>query len=155
MFSQSFWKARFGERAVLNPVDRTTEVLFGLIIMLTFTGAISASSSGHHEIRKMLWAALGANFAWGLVDAIMYLMGILMERGHVISMIARITQSANLSESRKVIRGEVILANFMTDDELDKVMERMNNTPPPPKTQLIGWRDVVADSGCASLCIHG
>jgi len=144
MYGQSFWKARFGERAVLNPVDRTTEVLFGLIIMLTFTGAISVAGARQYEVRNMLWAALGSNFAWGLVDAIMYLMSILMERGHVITVVNRLSRTESLSESRKLIKKEVVLANLMTDEELDRVAQRLKNLPPPPKSQLIGWKDVLA-----------
>jgi len=143
MYSQSFWKARLGERAVLNPVDRTTEVLFGLIIMLTFTGAISVATAGKSEVRNMLWAALGANFAWGLVDSIMYLMGILMERGHVIKIINRLASINDAAESRRIMKTEFVMANFMSDEEIDHMMERMKKLPPPPKTQLIGWKDLV------------
>ena len=58
---------------VLSPVDRISEMLFGLLMALTFTGAVSVAESGKAEIRTMFLAALGCNLAWGLVDAIMYL----------------------------------------------------------------------------------
>ena len=67
MNDQSFWKSIVKEDAVLNPVDRTSEVLFGTIMVLTFTGAISAATDGRQEIRELLWAALGCNVAWGFV----------------------------------------------------------------------------------------
>lgn len=70
--SDNFWKERVREGAVLSPVDRISEILFGLIMVLTFTGAISVSNDGRQEVRDLLWAALGCNVAWGLVDAIMY-----------------------------------------------------------------------------------
>jgi hypothetical protein len=141
---QSFWKARIGERAVLNPVDRTSEILFGLIIMLTFTGAISVANARHQEIRSLLWAAIGSNLAWGLVDAIMYMMCVLIERGHVVEIIKRVAQTEHPPESRRIVKSEFTLANFMTDEELDKTVERMKSLPPPPKTQLISWKDVSA-----------
>ena len=44
MATDNFWKSRVQEGAVLNPVDRISEVLFGLIMVLTFTGAISVAT---------------------------------------------------------------------------------------------------------------
>jgi len=64
----------------LEPIDRISEVLFGLIMVLTFTGSLSAAESGRAEVREMLVGALGCNLAWGIIDAIMYLMGSLAER---------------------------------------------------------------------------
>jgi len=67
-------------RRVLEPVDRISEVLFGLIMVLTFTGSLSVADAGRDDIRAMLIGALGCNFAWGLIDALMYLMGNLADR---------------------------------------------------------------------------
>jgi hypothetical protein len=58
---------------VLSPVDRVSELLFGLFMALTFVGAVSVAEAGREEIRGMFVAALGCNLAWGLVDAVMYL----------------------------------------------------------------------------------
>jgi hypothetical protein len=38
------FKARF--KRVLDPIDRVLEVLGGVIMVLTFTGALSVSSAG-------------------------------------------------------------------------------------------------------------
>jgi hypothetical protein len=61
-------------RRVLDPSERSAEVLFGVIMVLTFTGSLSAATSGREEVRTMLIGAVGCNLAWGIVDAIMYLM---------------------------------------------------------------------------------
>lgn len=61
-------------KGVLDPVERLSEILFGLIMALTFTGSIHAASDGHEEIRTTLVGAIGCNIAWGIVDAVMYLM---------------------------------------------------------------------------------
>ena len=68
-------------RRVLEPTERFSEILFGLIMVLTFTGSLSAASSGREEVRTMLIGAIGCNLAWGIVDAIMYVMNSLAERG--------------------------------------------------------------------------
>ena len=99
MRDQSFWKSRVKESGVLNPVDRIAEVLFGLIMVLSFTGAISASTDAREDVRELLWAALGCNIAWGLVDAIMYLMNVAIERGHSITVIKKIHESKSPDEA--------------------------------------------------------
>ena len=67
-------------RRALDPVDRVAEVLFGLIMVLTFTGSLSVAEAGRDDVRAMLVGALGCNLAWGIIDAILYLMGCLAER---------------------------------------------------------------------------
>ena len=69
-------------KRVLEPIDRISEVLFGLIMVLTFTGSLSVAESGRSEVRTMLIAALGCNLAWGFIDALFYLMGCLSERAN-------------------------------------------------------------------------
>src|SRR4029078_250878 len=59
---------------VLEPVERLSEILFGLIMALTITGAVSVATADRFAIRTMLFAALGCNIAWGIIDAGMHLM---------------------------------------------------------------------------------
>ena len=65
---------------VLDPVERVSELLFGLFMALTFVGAISVAEAGHAQIREMYGAALGCNLAWGLADAVMYLVRTIANR---------------------------------------------------------------------------
>ncbi len=58
---------------VLDVVDRVSEMLFGLFMALTFVGVVSIAESGRDEVRLALAAAFGCNLAWGLADAVMYL----------------------------------------------------------------------------------
>ena len=67
-------------KRVLEPIDRISEVLFGLIMVLTFTGSLSVAEAGRDDVRAMLIGALGCNLAWGLIDSMMYLMGCLTSR---------------------------------------------------------------------------
>jgi VIT1/CCC1 family predicted Fe2+/Mn2+ transporter len=67
-------------KRVLDPVERASEIVFGLLMALTFTGSLSVASAGREEVRTMMAAALGCNLAWGLADAVMYLVGIVVER---------------------------------------------------------------------------
>ena len=65
---------------VLDPIDRASEVLFGLIMVLTYTGSLSVAQAGRDDVRVMLVGALGCNLAWGIIDAIFYVMGCLAEK---------------------------------------------------------------------------
>jgi len=58
---------------LLDPVDRVSEILFGLIMAVTILGSLSVATAGTEEMRTVTAAALGCNLAWGLVDAVMYL----------------------------------------------------------------------------------
>jgi hypothetical protein len=53
---------------VLEPVERLSEILFGLIMALTVTSAVSVATADDIQIRTMLIAALGCNLAWGIID---------------------------------------------------------------------------------------
>ena len=67
-------------RSVLDPIERVSEVVFGVLMALSFTGALSVATAGRGEVRTMMFTALGCNLAWGLTDAVMYLVGTVVER---------------------------------------------------------------------------
>jgi VIT1/CCC1 family predicted Fe2+/Mn2+ transporter len=75
----SGWYARFVER--LDPAERSGELLFGLIMVLTFTLGAGIELADRAETGALLLAALGCNTAWGIIDAALYLVGRLSERG--------------------------------------------------------------------------
>jgi hypothetical protein len=56
---------------------------------LTFTGTLSVATAERSEVREMLIGALGCNIAWGLVDAVMFLLAALAERGRNIAILRR------------------------------------------------------------------
>ena len=66
---------------VLDSVERVSEMCFGLFMALTFVGAVHAAKPGEDAGSTVLYAALGCNLAWGLVDAVMYLVRTITERG--------------------------------------------------------------------------
>jgi len=144
MSQENFWKDRVRESAVLNPVDRISEVLFGLIMVLSFTGAISASTDAREDVGELLWAALGCNVAWGLVDAIMYMMNVAIERGHAIFVIKKMHQSTNPDESCQILRDEIqpVIANLMTPTEINELSIRLKKLPEPSKRHLLTGTDL-------------
>jgi hypothetical protein len=69
-------------KRVLQPNERIAEVLFGLIMVLTFTGSLSVAEAGKQDVRAMLIGALACNLAWGVIDAVLYIMGCFAERAN-------------------------------------------------------------------------
>ena len=64
----------------LDPVYRTSEVIFGLLMAMSFIGSISVATDGREEVRTLLVAALGCNLAWGLIDGVIFLLHQQFER---------------------------------------------------------------------------
>jgi VIT1/CCC1 family predicted Fe2+/Mn2+ transporter len=112
---------------VLDPVDRASEVVFGLLMALTFTGAISVATAGHDEVRKMMAEALGCNLAWGLTDAVMYLVGIATERSRGAKLLARLRATADTAAAHALIAGALPprIAAVADTDELELLRRRL------------------------------
>jgi hypothetical protein len=68
------------DRWPLDPINRLSEVMFGLLRTLTFTGMMRAAL-GQGRPREILLAALGCSIAWGLVDATVCLQTAAILRG--------------------------------------------------------------------------
>jgi hypothetical protein len=80
---------------VLDPLERFSEIVFGLIMVLTFTSAIGATDAGRNDVRAVLVGALGCNLAWGIIDAAMYLMAVWGERGLGASAVRTVQQAVS------------------------------------------------------------
>lgn len=142
MNSRNYWTESIEKSAALSPVDRLSEVLFGLIMVLTFTGAISVSTDSS-DVKSLLWAALACNFAWGLVDAIMYLMNAALERGHSIKIIRSITDTNNPQEIIQILKEQIPpgFSGLLTNEELLRIGERMKEKSSPQKHRVLVSKD--------------
>jgi VIT family len=113
---------------VLDPLERTSEVLFGLIMVLTFTGSISVAETGREDLRVVLWGAIGCNLAWGAVDAAMYLMAAFMARARAAVMLDEIQRiPAPETAHRVIVEGlPSAIASALTSEEIETVRQRLN-----------------------------
>jgi len=130
--------ARAEGRGVLDPTERFSEILFGLIMVLTFTGSLSAAESGRQEVRTMLIGALGCNLAWGIIDAIFYLMNTLAERGHKVLALRRLRGFRDPAKARALLADELppALASALRPEDLDLLRERLIALPQPTRAPL-------------------
>ena len=115
-------------------MERLSEIIFGLIMVLTFTCSFSAATSGRAEVREMLIGAIGCNLAWGIIDALMYLMNSLGMRGQSLLSLKRI-QEGNAAEGRGVIAKALppLVAANLREEELEAVRQRLAAIPEPPE----------------------
>ena len=118
---------------VLDPGERIAEVLFGLIMVLTFTGSLSIADAGRDDIRAMLIGAIGCNLAWGLIDAVLYLMGGLAERGRDLETYRAVRGAASPEQGRRLIAEALppIFAQALEPEALDRVQHRLRQLPVP------------------------
>src|SRR5438477_5881506 len=89
-------------KRVLEPIDRLSEILFGLIMVLTFTGSLSAADAGRDDIRTMLIGALGCNLAWGIIDALLYLMAGLAEHGRALAVLKAVRRTNEPEAAKRI-----------------------------------------------------
>jgi VIT1/CCC1 family predicted Fe2+/Mn2+ transporter len=140
-----FWKKLLNRTGrALDPVSRVSEVVFGLIMVLTFTGSISAATAGREEIGVILWAALGCNVAWGIVDAFMYLMAVLMERGNAIRALNKLRNTGIEAEAHNVIREYLppLIADILPAEQLANINAKLHEVPDPPAKAPLTWYDI-------------
>lgn len=138
--------AQSAREPILNPVERVSEVLFGLFMALTFVGAVSVAESGRAEVRSLLAAALGCNLAWGLVDAVMYLVRTIADRGKSLTLISSIHAATDTETARELIKRSLpsAVARFLTDTEIEAIRQRIVALPSPPDRPRLKSNDLLA-----------
>lgn len=129
------------KKRLLEPSDRVAEVLFGLIMVLTFTGSLSAAEADRSEVRTMLIGALGCNFAWGVIDAFFYLLGCLGERGEGIRALRAAQDASNPENAHRVIADALprVLVATLDDSDVESMRKKLLTAPPPPSHPRLQW----------------
>src|SRR3954465_2537809 len=122
-------------RRVLEPIDRVSEVLFGLIMVLTFTGSLSVAEAGRDDVRTMLIGALGCNLAWGIIDGVLYLMGSLAEKGRGLLTFRAVRKATDPDQAQRLIAGALpsVVASILEPAELESMRVRLKQLPEPPE----------------------
>lgn len=136
-------KERRSER-LLDPISRVSEILFGLIMVLTFTSAISAATGGRNEIRMLLFGAIACNTAWGIVDAVMHLMSALTERGNGLLTIRSVQTAGSPEEAYGIITGALqpVVASILTREDFERVRQGLlglRDLPSKPRLTKEDW----------------
>src|SRR5262245_4772860 len=134
---------------VLEPHERISEVLFGLIMVLTFTGSLSVAEAGREDVRTMLIGALGCNIAWGIIDGVLYLMSCLAEKGRDLMTFRSVRRATDPQKAQRLIADALppVLASVLQPAELGAMHQRLKQLPEPPPIARLGKADWVGAFG--------
>ena len=101
-------------RRYLEPGESLAEILFGLIMTLTFTLAAGVLvREGPDAVRELLIATIGCNIAWGIIDAALYINGQLFERARLATIGDRIRRAVTVDDAAVIAESE--LASLIGD----------------------------------------
>jgi len=130
-------------------MERVSEILFGLIMVLTVTGSISVVEAHRGVVRDLFIAALGCNLAWGVIDAVLYLMGRFSEHGQNILTLRAVQTTQDADKARRVISGALppLVASVLTGAELDSIHQRLKQVPEPPAYPRLAKSDWLGGLG--------
>ena len=125
-------------KPVLEPMERMSEILFGLVMVLTLTCSISVARAGRQEVRTVLLEALGCNLAWGIIDAVFYLLACFSERGRGIVALRAVRNTPDRAEAHRIIADAMprLLASVLSPAEFELIRQRLSVLPEPSRPSL-------------------
>ncbi|MGD0819098.1 MAG: hypothetical protein ABR986_11995 [Methanomassiliicoccales archaeon] len=95
----------------LYPHERLVEILYGLVIALTITSAIRVITGGGRldslEINLMATTSLGAGIAWGIIDAMLYILVIVFQKHRYTRIAGKINAAKDESEALATIQEDL------------------------------------------------
>ncbi len=141
-----------GRKRPLDPVDRYAEIIFGLIMVLTFTCTLSVAESGREGVRDMLIAALGCNVAWGIVDGVMYVVTSVIDRARRVAVFRGVREATTPEGARAVVLAALpeSVAAVTDDADADRMVARARALPEAPVQPGIEASDL---KGALSACV--
>src|SRR3954464_7582172 len=137
---------------VLHPLERLAEILFGLIMVLVSTGSLSVVTAGNMEVRTMLVGALGCNLAWGVIDAGLYLMARLHERGRKFLLLEAVHRTTDQDTARTIIADALppLVTSVLTSEQLESIRQKLSQVPGLAARPRITKRDWI---GALGICL--
>ncbi len=139
----------------LTPSERLSQALYGLILVLTVVSAIGITVSRNQQsANTLLFAALGTSVAWGVVDAVIYVLTGVHERSHH-QRVASLAKSRPKDDAIRQIEVELddTLIDVLNEDEKDRIAEQIYMALPraAPKRQRVTKDDLLR--GIASFLV--
>lgn len=110
---------RFVDR-YLAPEESLGEILFGLIMALTITlGVRLLSPQETLQPQELAFALIGCNVAWGIIDAALYLLGVLFARNQRVLFVRKLQRVSSEAEALETVREEFALEREQLVDKAD------------------------------------
>ena len=113
----------------LDPATSLAEILFGLIMTLTFTlgAGLIIEDEGRAGARELLIAVIGCNVAWGIIDGALFLVGELFDRGRLRRLGRAIRFAPDRPASVSLVAAELdpLLSDLLSPREADALYARV------------------------------
>src|SRR5262249_40005535 len=134
---------------LLDPLERACEILFGVIMVLTFTGSISVAEGAATETRTVMAGAIGCNLAWGIIDAVMYLMANFTERARGLVTLRAIRHAREHEAAHRLIVDALPapVSSVLTPVEIERLHERLSERPEPTARVSLNLADFAGAAG--------
>lgn len=128
----------------LEPSERYLEVMFGVIMALSFTSAVSVSHEGAAEIEHLLWAVICCNVAWGIIDGLTFLITSMISRSRKSVVYNSIRYAKTKEEGMALAKEQIqpLLSGIIPDDQVKDIYDKIMKLPPPPKHYLFNLTEV-------------
>lgn len=138
--------------AILDPMERISETLFGLIMVLTFICSLGVATGTDINVQTMLAGALGCNLAWGIVDGGLYLLARINDRGNKILTLRAMRQAPDPETAWRVIADALPpeLSAMLPAEQLEAMRQRLQQLPEPAPGPGLTKRDW---TGALVLCL--
>ncbi len=137
----------------LDPMERISETLFGLIMALTFICSLGIATAGNVKIETMLIGALGCNLAWGIVDGGLFLLARINGRGVNLLTLRAVQRASDPETARRVIADALppALASVLPAEQLELMRQKLQQLPEPCERPTLTKRDWIGALGLCSL----
>ena len=113
----------------LDPASSLGEILFGLIMTLTFTlgAGLIIEDEGREGARQLLIAVIGCNIAWGIIDGALYVVGQLFDRGRYRKLGMAIRAAADKSVATRLVAEELdpVVSDVLSRPESESLYARI------------------------------
>ena len=136
----------------LDPMERIAEILFGVIMTLTFTCTLAVQTADRLQVCTMLIGALGCNLAWGIIDAGVYLITRINIESRKIAAVRAIREAADGSAARQILGSSLhpLLASALSKDQMELIRQNLRQIPEPLERYRLTKRDWL---GAGSICL--
>jgi len=135
-------------------MERISEVLFAVIMALTFTSTVGVETSDNLQVRTMLLAALGCNLAWGIIDGCLYLMARINTESGKIDLLRAVRGAPGGGTVERILAEALhpTLASAFSTAQLDSMRESIRRLPKLPRPTRLTREDALGALGVCLLC---
>jgi VIT1/CCC1 family predicted Fe2+/Mn2+ transporter len=139
---------------MLEPMERIAEILFGVIMTLTFTCTLAVETADRLQVRTMLIGALGCNLAWGIIDAGVYLITRISTESRKVAAVRAIREAADGRAARQILANSFnpALASALSNEQLESMRQNLRQMPEPLQRPKLTKRDWLGAGGLCLLC---